>query len=85
MRDKEIHVTKINMRRTDTLAAILAVISAIICFIENEEFYKDQTDNPSGIIDPTVAASPMQNILRGVIIVFTIALCNYDLPISKSS
>ncbi len=63
------------MRRTDTLAAILAVISAIICFVENEQFYDDEIA-ATGTIDTSVSASNKENILRGVIIVFTIALCN---------
>lgn len=74
IREKEIITTKRYMKINDTIAAILAVLSAIFCYYENELFY--DAENPGH-------SSTANSVLRGIIIIFTLALCNYNF-VSKS-
>lgn len=67
------------MRNSDTLAALIAIVSAIICYIENVNFYNQVIDDDGNITKPSNQSTTTGNILRGVIIVLTIILCKSQL------
>lgn len=74
-RDREIMAVKKHMRRSDTVAAILAILSAIFCYAENEDFYATKYDEFGNVIKAHNVSSTAGTVLRVIIIGLTFFLC----------
>mgnify|MGYP000856790847 CR=1 FL=1 len=67
------------MRRSDTLAAIIALVSAVVCYFEDQIFFGIEIDSDGNIIKQSNESNSVVTSLRLVLIALSFVLCKFSM------